>query len=94
MLLYTPIPYQLTSCSPVDQLFTIGQLVNWWTRLWYSQQDKSQNEDSSFSITENMKNISVLDDILDCDYDSEIEEDEDEKDDSNSNMTLMIILNQ
>ncbi len=42
----------------------------------------SQNEDSSFSITENMKNISVLDDILDCDYDSEMEEDEDEKDDS------------
>jgi hypothetical protein len=42
----------------------------------------SQNEDSSFSITENMKNISVLDDILDCDYDSEMEEDDDEKDDS------------
>ena len=50
------------------------------------QQDKSQNKDASFTITENMKNISVLDDILDCDYDSEMEEDE--KDDS----TFVIIV--
>jgi hypothetical protein len=61
----------------------ISESMNYITIKDYdSQQDKYQNEDFSFSITENMKNMSVLDDILDCDYDSEMEEDEDEKDDS------------